>query len=61
MVKKVFKSRTVWLAIAQAIAGILAVILAENPELATVGSIVIAKAALDFVLRMDTKEAIADK
>jgi hypothetical protein len=52
MAKKIFQSKTVWLAILQAVAGIFAVILTENPTLVTVGWVGIVKSIVDVAVRV---------
>ena len=56
--KKIYQSKTVMLAVAQAIVGILAVVLVEMPEVDTLGVIAIAKSMLDVYLRTITTETI---
>lgn len=58
MFKKLWRSRTVKLALAQAIAGILVAVLTEYNE---VGAIAVVKSAMDVFLRMETTESIEDK
>ena len=55
MSKGIFSSRTVWLAIAQGVAGILVVIMTEYPEL---GYGALLKSILDVLLRMSTTKSI---
>ena len=57
-VKKWYASRTVWIAVAQAVAGILAALLETNPSLQGVGVIFIVKSALDLALRISTTQPI---
>lgn len=56
--KNPFKSKTVWFAILQAIAGIVTVIIANDPALQSVAAIAIFKSALDITLRAMTTEPI---
>jgi purine-cytosine permease-like protein len=53
-----WKSKTLWIAVAQAVAGIIAVVISENPELQYVGVLVTVKSVLDFYLRYTTNRAI---
>lgn len=52
--KKWYQSRTVWLAIAQGVAGIMAAVFAVDPALQDVGYLAILKSVLDFLLRANT-------
>ena len=54
-IKDWYRSRTVLLAILQAVVGIVAIFASEYPEL---GGIVIGKSILDFVLRYATTKPI---
>ena len=54
MVKQLWNSRTVWLAVAQAGVGILTAFIAHDPTIANIGWVMIIKSALDFFLRIDT-------
>ena len=54
-IKPIFKSRTLWVAVAQGVVGILAVVLTEYPEL---GGVVIVKSIIDFGLRYITKQPV---
>lgn len=56
--KSILKSRTVWIAIAQAILGVLLAVTVENPALEQVGLIVMVKSVLDFFLRLNTTTAL---
>ena len=56
--KKIFQSKTVWLAIAQAVAGIFTVILTENPELNTLGWVGVVKSIIDVALRLITSKPV---
>ncbi len=53
-----WKSRTLLLAVAQGIVGILIALKTANPILADAGWVAFAKAALDFYLRMNTTKPI---
>lgn len=57
-VKKLYKSKTVVVAVLTAVAGILTAVLAELPELRTVGWLAIAKSIIDFSLRYVTEEPV---
>ncbi len=52
---KLLQSRTVWLALAQAVAGVITAAVAANPAL---GWLVIAKSVVDIWLRALTTEPI---
>lgn len=52
MAKRIWQSKTVWLAVLQGVASVLAVILSENPELVTIGWIGAFKSVLDIVVRV---------
>lgn len=56
--KSVFASKTIWLAIAQGVAGVLVVLMA-NPSFHPAGWLVIVKSAIDFYLRMNTTTAVS--
>lgn len=57
MTKSFLTSRTIWLAILQAVAGVLVVAISENPELGGVGWLMIAKSGVDICIRfLTTKE-----
>lgn len=58
MYKSALKSRTVWLAVAQAIAGIVVAMIAADPAIEKIGFIVVLKSVLDFFLRLDTKKEL---
>lgn len=49
--KKWYESKTIWLAVAQAIAGILTAVYAENPALGAAGIGASVKSLLDIYLR----------
>ena len=57
-VKEWYKSNTLQIAILQAIAGILVAILADFPELQSVGGILVIKSAIDFLIRFKTNQPI---
>ena len=54
-----YMSKTIWLAILQGAAGILAAFLAESPDFQSLGYLVALKAIIDFMLRTVTKQPIA--
>ncbi len=51
--KSIFSSRTFWLAVAQAITGAVVIFSTQYPD---VGGLIIAKSALDIVLRFLTTQ-----
>ncbi len=53
--KSIFSSRTFWLAVGQAVVGVIAVFASAYPAL---GFLVVAKSVLDIVLRMYTTTPI---
>jgi len=53
--KNILKSRTVWLAIAQAVGAVAVVILTE---LDMMGAVLLVKSAIDILVRLDTKEPL---
>ena len=55
LIKKWYLSRTVWLAVLQGIAGVITIIASENPAF---GGILIAKSAVDIVLRFVTTDGV---
>ena len=56
--KKWYLSKTIWLAILQGIAGVLAAYGSENPDIYSIGYILIAKSILDIGLRFLTEKPI---
>ncbi len=56
MTKPFWKSRTVILAIAQALVGVLVVINTQDPTLGLAGLVAIVKSGLDVYIRMTTVE-----
>ena len=58
MKKDWYKSKTLWIAVVQALAGIWAVVEMENPEVKTLGAVAIVKSAIDWYLRLNTSKAI---
>jgi len=57
-VKSIFTSKTFILAVVQAVAGIIAAVIATDPNLATVGWVVIVKSVVDVLLRLVTSEKV---
>ncbi len=57
-VKAWWKSKTLLLASLQGLAGVLAVVLVENPEMKVAGLLAILKSLVDALLRANTNEAI---
>lgn len=53
-----YKSRTIWFAILQAIAGIIVVFSTEYPE---IGYIATAKSVIDILLRVVTTQPLSGK
>lgn len=58
MIKEWYKSRTIWVAILQAVLGITLAFGVEYPEINTVGGVLVLKSVLDMVLRYITTEPI---
>lgn len=58
MKKSWYQSKTLWLAIAQGVLGVITALTASNPELATIGWIATAKSLLDMFLRFGTIKEI---
>lgn len=54
--KSIFQSRTFWLAVLQAIVGILVVFMSAYPE---VGQLLVAKSVIDVILRVVTTTRIS--
>lgn len=57
-VKKWYQSKTVWIAIAQGVAGVLAAIFASDPGIRTVGFLGMLKSGVDFYIRLSTSSTI---
>lgn len=53
--KNILKSRTVWLAVAQAVGSVAIVILTEMDMM---GAVLVVKSLVDILLRIDTKEPV---
>jgi len=56
--KKWYKSKTLWLAILQGVAGILVAIINVNPNMKIVGGAMVVKSVIDFGLRLLTSQPI---
>lgn len=52
MAKKWYQSTTLWLALAQTAASVLAILVAEDPNIAALGWVGIVKSILDAVVRV---------
>lgn len=57
-VKKWYQSKTVWLSIAQGVAGIIVAILAQDPAIKGAGVLAVIKSILDFFVRLNTTATI---
>lgn len=57
-IKAWYTSRTVLLAVAQGLVGVIVAILASNPEIQGAGVLAVIKSLLDIFLRMDTSKSI---
>jgi hypothetical protein len=58
ILKKLLKSRTIILAVVQAVVGILLVVMSEQPELFTTGGGLFIKSIIDMYLRLDTDKSV---
>ena len=58
MKKPIWKSRTVILAILQAIVGILTAVLAADPDLQKIGGLLMLKSSADLLLRVLTNKPL---
>lgn len=56
--KQWYQSKTIWLAVAQGVAGILIAYFSSNPVAATVGYGALLKSALDMYLRFTSTQTI---
>ncbi len=52
MAKNIWQSKTVWIAILQGVAGVVATIYAVDPAVATIGWMAVVKSVLDMVVRV---------
>lgn len=59
--KSIHLSKTFWVAVLQAIAGLLAILMADNPTLDLVGFLAVSKSVVDTVLRLVTAEPVRIK
>ena len=53
-----YTSKTIWLAIVQGLAGVLAAVFSADPSVQSIGWLAIVKSVLDFGLRFLTGQAI---
>jgi hypothetical protein len=53
-----YTSKTIWIAILQAAAGVVAAFFTYDPALQTVGAVAIVKSVIDIVLRLVTSQPI---
>ena len=56
--KHFWLSKTVWLALAQGVSGVLIAFLVENPALESVSWFLMVKSVIDIILRFDTSKKI---
>jgi len=56
--KSAWASKTVGVAVLQAVAGVLAALVSANPTLVTVGWVMVVKSVLDVALRFVTVEPV---
>ncbi len=56
--KKLRFSKTFWLAVAQAVVGLLIIFFTDNPALDGAGFLAIAKSAVDIFVRRNTSEPV---
>jgi len=59
LTKKWYTSKTVWIAFATGVAGVLAAILSEDPLIKGAGIIAMIKSVIDFGLRFMTERKLA--
>lgn len=59
-VKRWYQSRTIWVAVFQAMAGLLTVLIASDPHLQTAGGLALMKSAIDVLLRFLTNVPVGD-
>lgn len=57
--KKLWQSKTLWIAVIQGVIGVMAVIIADNPYPEAMGTLMIMKSLLDVALRLITVKEIA--
>lgn len=58
MTKSIFTSRTFWVAVVQAVLGVLVAAITVDPNLQRLGWITIVKSLLDVMLRLGTDTAV---
>lgn len=58
MMKSLFTSKTFWLAVVQAVAGVYAAAVMVDPTIATFGWVMIVKSVADVALRIFTSETV---
>lgn len=56
--KNPFLSKTVWVAIVQGLVGVLTALMANDPTIQTIGGVLLAKSALDLVIRILTTDPL---
>ena len=56
--KKLTLSRTFWIAVAQAISGLIAIFASDNPTLKITGVSLVVKSVMDIIIRLDTSDPI---
>lgn len=57
-VKPWYLSKTIWIAILQAIAGVITIIVAQDPSLLTVGWVATLKSISDVIIRLGSAKTI---
>lgn len=58
-IKSVFSSKTIWLAVAQGVVGVIVAVFAADPALKTTGVGAIVKSIVDIYLRMNTTQPVS--
>ena len=56
--KKIWESKTVWIAVAQGVVGVIVAIISEDPTLKGAGFLAIVKSFIDMWVRLNTDKAI---
>ncbi len=56
--KSIFESKTFWIAVIQAVLGLLAVIVAVDPSIKVAGIIAMLKSILDIINRLNTTQPV---
>lgn len=59
--KQWYESKTLWIAVAQAVAGILTVFVSENPEIDFIGIAMLVKSIIDGWVRINTNKILTIK